>query len=114
MDLWAQLTEVLSLPIVINNDKSQESFYDYGSFYEYFMELGRKGAYIQRYKGLGEMNPEQLWETTLNPANRHLLQVTIDDAIAADEIFSVLMGESVEPRKNFISENALSVKELDV
>jgi DNA gyrase subunit B len=112
--LWAKLNEVLSLPIVINNDKSQVTFYDYGSFYEYFMELGRKGAYIQRYKGLGEMNPEQLWETTLNPANRHLLQVTIDDAIAADEIFSVLMGESVEPRKNFISDNALSVKELDV
>ncbi len=112
--LWDQLTEVLKLPIVIDNDKSQETFYDYGSFYDFFMELGRKGAYIQRYKGLGEMNPEQLWETTLNPANRHLLQVTIDDAIAADEIFSVLMGESVEPRKNFISDNALKVKELDV
>ncbi len=113
-ELWENLTNTLALPIVIENDKSQESFYDYGSFYDYFMELGRKGAYIQRYKGLGEMNPEQLWETTLNPANRHLLQVTIDDAIAADEIFSVLMGESVEPRKNFISDNALSVKELDV
>ncbi len=112
--LWAELTSVLTLPIVIENDKSEESFYDYGSFYDYFMELGRKGAYIQRYKGLGEMNPEQLWETTLNPANRHLLQVTIDDAIAADEIFSILMGESVEPRRNFISDNALSVKELDV
>ncbi len=112
--LWDQLTQTLALPITINNEKSQETFYDYGSFYDYFMELGRKGAYIQRYKGLGEMNPEQLWETTLNPANRHLLQVTIDDAIAADEIFSVLMGESVEPRKNFISDNALSVKELDV
>ena len=113
-NLWAKLNEVLALPIVINNDKSQESFHDFGSFYEYFMELGRKGAYIQRYKGLGEMNPEQLWETTLNPENRHLLQVTIDDAIAADEIFSVLMGEQVEPRRNFISDNALSVKELDV
>ncbi len=112
--LWDKLNQTLKLPIVIDNEKSQESFYDYGSFYDYFMELGRKGAYIQRYKGLGEMNPEQLWETTLNPVNRHLLQVTIDDAMAADEIFSVLMGESVEPRKNFISDNALSVKELDV
>ena len=113
-DLWESLTKTLSLPIQIKNEKSHETFHDYGGFYEYFMDLGRKGAYIQRYKGLGEMNPEQLWETTLNPENRHLLQVTIDDAIAADEIFSVLMGESVEPRKNFISENALSVKELDV
>ncbi|MEM7645564.1 MAG: toprim domain-containing protein, partial [Pseudomonadota bacterium] len=114
LELWNSLHGTVQLPIKILNDKSEEVFHDYGSFYEYFMELGRKGAYIQRYKGLGEMNPEQLWETTLNPANRHLLQVTIDDAIAADEIFSVLMGESVEPRKNFISDNALNVKELDV
>lgn len=112
--LWESLTKTVALPITINEDKSLQTFHDYGSFYDYFMELGRKGAYIQRYKGLGEMNPEQLWETTLNPANRHLLQVTIEDAIAADEIFNVLMGENVEPRKNFISENALSVKELDV
>ena len=113
-ELWAKLTKVAPLPIKLDEDKTEMSFQDYGSFYEYFMELGRKGAYIQRYKGLGEMNPEQLWETTLNPKNRHLLQVTIDDAIAADEIFSVLMGEHVEPRRNFISDNALSVKELDV
>ncbi len=114
MGLWESLNRTLKLPIVVNKDKSLKTFYDYNSFYEYFMELGKKGAYIQRYKGLGEMNPEQLWETTLNPAKRQLLQVTIDDAIAADEIFSVLMGESVEPRRNFISENALFVKELDV
>jgi DNA gyrase subunit B len=112
--LWDELIKTKTLPIVVNSEKSQESFHDYGSFYDYFMELGRKGAYIQRYKGLGEMNPDQLWETTLNPANRHLLQVTIDDAIAADEIFNILMGENVEPRKNFISDNALNVKELDV
>ena len=76
--------------------------------------MGKKGAYVQRYKGLGEMNPEQLWETTLNPANRTLLQVSIEDAISADEIFSVLMGEQVEPRRKFIQDNALLVKELDV
>jgi DNA gyrase subunit B len=113
-NLWDSLKSTLPLPIVVNHDKSQEVFHDYGSFYEYFMELGRKGAYIQRYKGLGEMNPEQLWETTLNPANRHLLQVTIDDAIEADKIFNILMGESVEPRRDFISENAINAKELDV
>ncbi|MCB0377608.1 MAG: DNA topoisomerase (ATP-hydrolyzing) subunit B [Bdellovibrionales bacterium] len=112
-ELWNKLNATVKLPIQLGGD-SEEVFEDYGSFYDYFMELGRKGAYIQRYKGLGEMNPEQLWETTLNPANRHLLQVTIDDAMAADEIFSILMGESVEPRRNFISDNALKVKELDV
>ena len=113
-DLWKSLSSALKLPIVVSKDESQKVFYDYKSFYEHFMETGKRGAYIQRYKGLGEMNPEQLWETTLNPSNRHLLQVTVEDAIAADEIFDVLMGENVEPRKNFISENALFVKELDV
>jgi DNA gyrase subunit B len=78
------------------------------------MENTKKGIYIQRYKGLGEMNPEQLWDTTLNPVNRNLLRVTIDDAVAADETFSVLMGEQVEPRRKFIQDNALSVRALDV
>jgi DNA gyrase subunit B len=99
----------------IKKGKAKKHYlYNETELYEKLKEVGKEGTHVQRYKGLGEMNPDQLWNTTLDPENRRLKKITIEDAIAADEIFTILMGDQVEPRKAFIQEHALEAKNIDV
>jgi DNA gyrase subunit B len=102
-----------AVPVDGDEDYRQE-LPDMSSVVQFVTSVGKKGLTVQRYKGLGEMNPEQLWETTMNPEKRTLLQVRVDDAVEADEIFTTLMGDQVEPRRDFIYRNALYVSNLDV
>ena len=106
------LLEVLPLPLTLSGD--ERTVHSWRLMLTRILASVRKGYDVQRYKGLGEMNPEQLWETTMDPERRTLLQVTVDDLGQADKIFSVLMGDSVEPRRAFIQNNALDVRNLDI
>ncbi|HSK74551.1 MAG TPA: toprim domain-containing protein, partial [Pyrinomonadaceae bacterium] len=114
IELKRALEESFPAPFVLGENGTSEEIATREELLEKVMAAAKKDLNIQRYKGLGEMNPEQLWETTMNPDKRTLLQVRVEDAIETDQIFTVLMGDQVEPRRKFIEDNALDVKNLDV
>jgi DNA gyrase subunit B len=114
VELYRSLEGRLSAPLILGENGSSERVESREELLERVLSAAKKDLTIQRYKGLGEMNPEQLWETTMNPEKRTLLQVKIDDAVETDSIFTILMGDAVEPRRRFIEDNALDVKNLDV
>ncbi|MFA5684877.1 MAG: DNA topoisomerase (ATP-hydrolyzing) subunit B [Lysobacteraceae bacterium] len=112
--LAARLADLVQPGARIERGGRGQDVSDFHAVHDWLMEEAKRGRTIQRFKGLGEMNPDQLWETTVNPETRRLLRVRIEDAVAADEIFSTLMGDVVEPRRDFIEQNALRVSNLDV
>jgi DNA gyrase subunit B len=112
--LYSEMAPFEKPPFIVNGKGEATHIQSREELLNYILALGKKDLTVQRYKGLGEMNPEQLWETTMNPESRVLLKVSIDDAVQTDEIFTILMGDAVEPRRRFIEENALNVRNLDI
>lgn len=112
--LSSSLADLLSDSSYIKRGEKKLTSNNFAEVITWLLNEAKRGLQVQRYKGLGEMNPDQLWETTMNPDTRRLLQVTIDDVVSADEVFTTLMGDHVEPRRDFIEQNALQVSNLDV
>jgi len=106
--------ESFRTPFHVLSDSEKVKVENEAKLLDFLLQKGKKGVVIQRYKGLGEMTPQQLWETTMDPEERYLLKVSIQDAVEAEEVFTILMGEEVESRRNFIEKNALEAQNLDI
>ncbi len=113
-NLYNTIRDLGDAPYTVSTKDGRRYIGSTTELYQHAFEAARKGLNIQRYKGLGEMNPQQLWETTMDPAKRTLLQVSIEDSVMADEIFTILMGDQVEPRKDFIVKHALEARNIDI
>jgi DNA gyrase subunit B len=113
-DLYSEVAPLEKPPLTVKENGNAVALQSREELLNHLLALGKKDLTMQRYKGLGEMNPAQLWETTMNPETRTLLKVSIDDAVQTDAIFTILMGDAVEPRRRFIEDNALNVRNLDI